>query len=465
MDESLNQRSIPIYFTSLELKNVRCFGERQILDLTDDEGRLTQWTLLLGDNGVGKTTLLQCLAWMRPVPASNSPENNQPDTVEPALDSEQNEVWNSLLRRQDEVQLELKAALSVGQTLGKPQKSGGQKNIETSVQMSGKDGVLQERELLPSTGPFPDLLNMALSDLPIFVYWADRSMGIKNLENHSLSDPLASLSSGSTELYDAEAILLNLDYRAAKTSTARNRKRLQQVKRVLAEILPDIQDEKDIDILGPKVLGHPEERSGIQFKTPYGTIPLAGLSLGYQTTLAWTIDLASRLYERYPNSPNPLAQPAIVLIDEIDLHLHPRWQRQIMDDLTHHFPKTQFIATAHSPLMVQAAANANLAVLQQQGGQVVIENQPRFVKAWRADQILTSDLFGVPTRSESIERLIAERHALLDKTSWSPSEEKRLKVLDKELDSLPTAEDPEDQAAMDLIRRMATKLREQFPES
>lgn len=253
MDESLNQRSIPIYFTSLELKNVRCFGERQILDLTDDEGRLTQWTLLLGDNGVGKTTLLQCLAWMRPVPASNSPENNQPDTVEPALDSEQNEVWNSLLRRQDEVQLELKAALSVGQTLGKPQKSGGQKNIETSVQMSGKDGVLQERELLPSTGPFPDLLNMALSDLPIFVYWADRSMGIKNLENHSLSDPLASLSSGSTELYDAEAILLNLDYRAAKTRTARNRKRLQQVKRVLAEILPDIQDEKDIDILGPKV--------------------------------------------------------------------------------------------------------------------------------------------------------------------------------------------------------------------
>ena len=96
---------------------------------------------------------------------------------------------------------------------------------------------------------------------------------------------------------------------------------------------------------------------------------------------------------------------------------------------------------------------------------MVIENQPRFVKAWRADQILTSDLFGVPTRSESIERLIAERHALLDKTSWSPSEEKRLKVLDKELDSLPTAEDPEDQAAMDLIRRMATKLREQFPES
>lgn len=455
----------PIYFNSLELENVRCFGERQILKLTDDQGRLAQWTLLLGDNGVGKTTLLQCLAWMRPVPASNSPENDQPDTVEPALDSEQNEVWNSLLRRQDEVQLELKAALSVGQTLGKLKKDEDQKNIETSVQMSGKDGALQERKLIPSTGPFADLLNMTLSDLPIFVYWADRRMGIKNLENHSLSDPLASLSSGSTELYDAEAILLNLDYRAAKTSTARNRKRLQRVKQVLAAILPDIQDEKHIDILGPKVLGHPEERSGIQFKTRYGSVPLSGLSLGYQTTLAWTIDLASRLYERYPRSPNPLAQPAIVLIDEIDLHLHPRWQRQIIDDLTRHFPNTQFIATAHSPLMVQAAANANLAVLQQRGGQVVIENQPRFVKAWRADQILTSDLFGVPVRSKQIERWVAERNDLLGKKRRDESEEKRLKVLDEKLEGLPTAENREDQDAMDLIRRMATKLREQLSES
>ena len=473
MAERTNQP--PIYFTSLELKNVRCFGDHQTLDLTDDEGRLAQWTLLLGDNGVGKTTLLQCLAWMRPVPASNSPENDQPDTVEPALDSEQNEVWNSLLRRQDEVQLELEAALSVGQTLGKPQKSGAQKNIETGVQMSGKDGVLQKRELIPSTGPFPDLLNMTLGDLtkreliPLFVYWADRSMGIKNLENHSLSDPLASLSSCSTELYDAEEILLNFHYRAAISEEHReqqNKKRLQQVKQVLADVLPDIQDEADIRILGPKVLGHPDEPSGVRFITPYGLVPLSGLSLGYQTTLAWTVDLASRLYERYPDSPNPLSEPAIVLIDEIDLHLHPRWQRKIMDDLTHHFPKTQFIATAHSPLMVQAATNANLAVLNQNDSQVVIQNRPQFVKAWRVDQILASGLFDIPARSKEIECLIADRDRLLAKGgTLDTSEEKCLKELDKKLENLPTAEIQEDQADMDLIRRMAAKLREQFPDS
>ena len=53
-----SQQQPLIYFHSLELENVRCFGERQVLELTDDQGRLAQWTLLLGDNGVGKTTLL-----------------------------------------------------------------------------------------------------------------------------------------------------------------------------------------------------------------------------------------------------------------------------------------------------------------------------------------------------------------------------------------------------------------------
>ena len=57
----------PIYFSALELENVRCFGRLQTLSLTDEDANPVQWTLILGDNGVGKTTLLQCLAWMKPV--------------------------------------------------------------------------------------------------------------------------------------------------------------------------------------------------------------------------------------------------------------------------------------------------------------------------------------------------------------------------------------------------------------
>ena len=61
---------------------------------------------------------------------------------------------------------------------------------------------------------------------------------------------------------------------------------------------------------------------------------MSALSLGYRTTAGWVVDLAWRFINRYPESPNPLAEPAVVLIDEIDLHLHPRWQLRIMKDLS-----------------------------------------------------------------------------------------------------------------------------------
>ncbi len=54
------------YFLSLELENVRCFSERQTLDLSDGNGRPARWTILLGENGTGKTTLLQMLVAFRP---------------------------------------------------------------------------------------------------------------------------------------------------------------------------------------------------------------------------------------------------------------------------------------------------------------------------------------------------------------------------------------------------------------
>lgn len=58
----------PTYFLSLTVANFRCFGkELQTLDLSDGKGKPAQWTVLLGENGVGKTTFLQCLAAMQPV--------------------------------------------------------------------------------------------------------------------------------------------------------------------------------------------------------------------------------------------------------------------------------------------------------------------------------------------------------------------------------------------------------------
>ena len=82
--------------------------------------------------------------------------------------------------------------------------------------------------------------------------------------------------------------------------------------------------------------------------------------------LAWVFDFCKRMYDRYPNSENPLAEPAVVLIDEIDLHLHPKWQRGLIKALSDTFPNIQFIVSTHSPIIIQSLSNVNLYVLNHQ---------------------------------------------------------------------------------------------------
>ncbi|KHS68960.1 type I restriction enzyme M protein [Pectobacterium brasiliense] len=78
-------------------------------------------------------------------------------------------------------------------------------------------------------------------------------------------------------------------------------------------------------------------------------LTLEQLSEGYRNMVALTIDLVRRAYLLNPSSASPLAVNGIVLIDEIELHLHPRWQQKILNDLTHLFKRIQFIVTTHSP--------------------------------------------------------------------------------------------------------------------
>src|SRR5205085_5449942 len=114
-----------IYFKTLKLESVRCFGKSQPLDLTDGFGNPAQWTLLLGDNGVGKTTLLQCLSWMRPVFEESDYEGPTPlrkGQLGPALPQEENDVLEGLLRSGKAVKLRIDTHLTINKALG-PRKS------------------------------------------------------------------------------------------------------------------------------------------------------------------------------------------------------------------------------------------------------------------------------------------------------------------------------------------------------
>lgn len=85
-------------------------------------------------------------------------------------------------------------------------------------------------------------------------------------------------------------------------------------------------------------------------------LPTRLLSDGFRTILGLTADLAWRCATLNPHLGEraALETPGVVLVDEIDLHLHPNWQRRILDDLRQSFPRVQFVLTTHSPFIVQS---------------------------------------------------------------------------------------------------------------
>ncbi len=296
-----------------------------------------------------------------------------------------------------------------------------------------------------------------LKGLLCYGYGAIRKLGDTSLSETFLDFNSVSLFLEGMSLINAEEWLLQTDYArkyadSEDISSVQHSSQFDQIVDVLKNILVDIDDIriKFTDSIPP----HPR----VEFKTPYGWVHINDLGLGYRTAIAWMVDLAVRMFRRYPNSPDPLAEPAIVLVDEIDLHLHPRWQRTIMSFLSDRFPNTQFIVTAHSPLVVQAAKDANIVLLRREGDRVVIDNDPDIAHNWRVDQILTSVFELASDRPPHIEPLIKRREEILSQAHVTEADESELKALAQSIGSLPTAETPRDIEAMDIIRRAAKLL-------
>src|SRR5690554_5500586 len=121
---------------------------------------------------------------------------------------------------------------------------------------------------------------------------------------------------------------------------------LDAVRRAISQIFPDISNPHiEVNPLRLAVTQHGE------------TLDLMQLSDGYKTLLGLVIDLSMRMGLANPDMKDPLAAEAVVMIDEIDLHLHPSWQRRVLADLLSTFPNTQFIVTTHSPFIVESMNN------------------------------------------------------------------------------------------------------------
>ena len=95
------------------------------------------------------------------------------------------------------------------------------------------------------------------------------------------------------------------------------------------------------------------------------------LSGGYRIALALVADLARRMAQGNPHLDDPLESEAVVLIDEVDLHLHPQWQQRILVDLVRTFPNTQFIVSTHSPQVLTTVEPQRIVHLRREDGGIV----------------------------------------------------------------------------------------------
>ena len=101
------------------------------------------------------------------------------------------------------------------------------------------------------------------------------------------------------------------------------------------------------------------------------TLELEQLSGGYRIVLALAADLARRMAQGNPHLDDPLQSEAIVLIDEVDLHLHPSWQQRALPDLMRTFPNAQFIVSTHSPQVLTTVKAEHIVELYRAGDNIV----------------------------------------------------------------------------------------------
>lgn len=123
---------------------------------------------------------------------------------------------------------------------------------------------------------------------------------------------------------------------------------------------------------------------------------LAELSAGYQTVVGVCADIMRHLFERWDTL---ASATGIVLIDEIDAHLHPRWTMRIVGALREAFPQVQFVASTHDPIALRGLRNGEVALLRRdEGGDVIADQDLPPLEGMQVDQLLTSRVFGLEYR-------------------------------------------------------------------
>lgn len=205
---------------------------------------------------------------------------------------------------------------------------------------------------------------------------------------------------------------------------------------------------------------------GITIDGKWGkNMPLRDLADGYKSTFLWITDLLGWAVSFYPRLQKSSSIKGVVLVDEIEQHLHPKWQKDIIGQLKIQFPKIQFITTTHSPLVASSFGTLTqkdvdkrilLSLLPKVG--VVKDELPPMI-GWRVDQTLASKAFEyqITGESDEVDKLLYEASMLAGKTKRTKQENARyLKI--KQKIALARLSQRQTEAEAEIDREIATYL-------
>jgi hypothetical protein len=167
-----------------------------------------------------------------------------------------------------------------------------------------------------------------------------------------------------------------------------------------------------------------------------GRVRLDALSDGYLTTAGWVIDMIARWIDRQQELDEPVGADLLrqmcgfVLLDEIDLHLHPTWQLRILEDVRRLFPRLSFVVTTHNPLALQGARRGEVYVMRRDGGR--IELVQRDIRPGHDVDRVLFEQFGVSHTFDKETREMLERHRKMVETGV-PLDDSDRRILEAQL--------------------------------
>jgi GTPase SAR1 family protein/energy-coupling factor transporter ATP-binding protein EcfA2/transcription elongation factor Elf1 len=410
--EFLDGRAVPmgaeipsdqLQLRRITLRNVKCLGEFE-LALVSERGEPRRWTLLLGENGCGKTTVLRALALLTGGSGAVGELIGNPDD------------WI----RQAESSCSIKAEFSLGR--GRPYE----------FELAWSRGWSLAQVFTSNQAAFKALdalLSQSAQNFLAVGYGCSRHLSRMMPVGGESDRPVDPRAAAVATLYSVDAVMYPLSVFALELQVRQQSKGLEIIRQTLRNLLLGMQL-PELDL----------ERKDLVFRTTDGLLPLAQLSDGYQNMAAWCGDLLYRIFTATEAETDPASAHGLLLIDEIDLHLHPVWQRQLRRFLTEKLPNFQIVATTHSPLTAQQSEPGELFTLRrpapdQSPELVPFPGDPRI---FMLQQIVTSPAFNLPTQgSEFVEEKREEFRQLRDQPTRSPDEQKKLDELRDQIENLP----------------------------